>query len=527
MTDDPTLLRRFAEERREEDFAELVRRHLGLVYRAALRRTDGDAHLAEDVSQQVFTALAQDANRVLRHPVLAGWLYVTTRHAAANAMRTEQRRRRREQEAGIMNELTIPDNPGAEWERIRPELDRVMDELPERDRHAVLLRYFENKPFGEIGEMLRLSENAARMRVDRALERLRDLLEKRGIVSTSAALAALLGNQAAAAVPNTLATTITGAAMAGGATVAMSGGFIAYLTTTKMIGIAAAAACIVAGVAVYEAREERALQAAQAEGVRQGGEGRRELQRVRARIDEAGKRVAQAKDEDAALLKRRAELLERQRAVSNQSLPTVNLTPTKITELLADDPQMRHLWMAQARLKLLENYTRVKRAIGLTDEQVGEMVDSMIALEQERMDVWAALRAQGLGTDDPEFKRLSELADEPRQEVQARAQRRILGEAKYREFVSASRTPTPTGSRLASDLFYTDTPLTVAQARQLDELLYTHSTEAGAGRKADWETVYEKAAAVLSAPQIAMLRRSVEMQRLSKRLNEIQKEEQR
>ncbi|MEO5957530.1 MAG: sigma factor [Opitutaceae bacterium] len=96
MIHDATLLRRYAEIRDEAAFAELVRRHLDGVYSIARRRVGGDAHLAEDVAQQVFLELARKAKRLAAHPVLAGWLFTTTRNAAANVVRGERRREARD-----------------------------------------------------------------------------------------------------------------------------------------------------------------------------------------------------------------------------------------------------------------------------------------------------------------------------------------------------------------------------------------------------------------------------------------------
>src|SRR4051812_2697850 len=89
MPDDAELLCRYARDRAEDAFAELVRRHLDGVYSAALRRVGGDTHLAEDVAQQVFTAAARRAAWLARHPALTGWLYATTRNVAANVVRSE------------------------------------------------------------------------------------------------------------------------------------------------------------------------------------------------------------------------------------------------------------------------------------------------------------------------------------------------------------------------------------------------------------------------------------------------------
>ncbi len=109
---DQQLLRDYTERRSEAAFAELVRRHVDFVYSAALRMVR-DAHLAEDVAQGVFVALAQNAPRLAARPVLSGWLHRTTQNLAANTVRSDVRRRAREQEAAAMNELHEPD---AVWE---------------------------------------------------------------------------------------------------------------------------------------------------------------------------------------------------------------------------------------------------------------------------------------------------------------------------------------------------------------------------------------------------------------------------
>src|SRR4051812_43756747 len=106
MTEDAELLRRYAEEKSEAAFAELVQRQVNFVYACALRRVGGDAHLAEDVTQHVFTALARDAAVLAHREVLSGWLFTTARNASAQIVRTERRRQTRETEAQLMNELS-------------------------------------------------------------------------------------------------------------------------------------------------------------------------------------------------------------------------------------------------------------------------------------------------------------------------------------------------------------------------------------------------------------------------------------
>src|ERR1051326_2404116 len=129
MTSDGELLRRYAERNSEEAFAELVQRHVNLVYSAALRQVNGDAHLAQDVSQKVFTELARRATALSRRPALTGWFYTCAHYMATKAVRTERRRREREQEAQCMNELSQIETANIDWEKLKPVLDKVMHEL--------------------------------------------------------------------------------------------------------------------------------------------------------------------------------------------------------------------------------------------------------------------------------------------------------------------------------------------------------------------------------------------------------------
>lgn len=240
MNDDAELLRRYAESGEEAAFAALVQRHLNLVYSAALRQLNGDAHLAADVAQLVFTDLARKARELTGHRVLAGWLFTSTRFAAAKVVRGEQRRHVREQEAHLMQELSQNDaDAQLDWQRVRPVLDEALGELKEDDREAILLRFFQGSDYATVGARLHLAENTARMRVERALDKLRSRLESRGVTSTAAVLAAALGHQAVVAAPAGLATTITGAALSGAG--AVSGAVVA--------GTAAASGAVAAGAA--------------------------------------------------------------------------------------------------------------------------------------------------------------------------------------------------------------------------------------------------------------------------------------
>jgi RNA polymerase sigma factor (sigma-70 family) len=184
MTPDNELLALYARTRSEEAFAELVHRHVNLVYSVVLRRLNGDAHLARDASQAVFTDLARKASSLSHRTTLTGWLYTSAHFASSEIARNESRRRGREEK--YMRETKSQTAIDPHWEELRPVLDEVMLQLKETDREAILLRYFENRPLAEVGAKLGLRENTARMRVERALEKLRALLAKRGIATTSA-----------------------------------------------------------------------------------------------------------------------------------------------------------------------------------------------------------------------------------------------------------------------------------------------------------------------------------------------------
>ena len=244
---DCELLRRYADTKSEDAFAELVRRHVNLVYSAAMRQVNGDSHLAQDVAQTVFAELARKAVALSGRQVLTGWLYTCTHFTAAKAVRKEFRRRTHEQEAHAMQELCQTPASDVDWESIRPVLDKVMHKLRESDRDVILMRYFENRQLADIGDKLGLSEEAARKRVERALEKLRAFLSKSGVTAT--ALAAVLSANAVQVAPVGLATTLTTASLAGTAAgVGVTLTFVKLMTMTKLQSTIVGAV-VIAGVA--------------------------------------------------------------------------------------------------------------------------------------------------------------------------------------------------------------------------------------------------------------------------------------
>src|SRR6185312_7825286 len=168
-TNDMELVREFAERYSEAAFAELVRRHVNLVYSVALRFT-GNAADAEDIAQAVFVILARKAVSLRGRAVLTGWMYEATRLAALQFLRNRARQHQHEQEAQVETMLQSTDHT---WSQIAPLLEEAMSRLNEKDRTLVALRYFENRTAAETAEALGIGEWAAHKRAARALEKLR------------------------------------------------------------------------------------------------------------------------------------------------------------------------------------------------------------------------------------------------------------------------------------------------------------------------------------------------------------------
>ncbi len=215
MLADHELLNRYCSDRCESAFAQLVERHADLVYSTALHQLNGNPDLARDVTQVVFTDLALKAASLRPSVSLAGWLYTSARFAAAKLIRTEQRRQAREQKALAMDNLDSgPGSASDDPTRLRPVIDQAMQNLDEEDREAVLLRYFEGRDFKAVGTALGISDEAARKRVVRAVERLRTILQGRGISSPESALVAALSAAAALSAPANLHASIIRSALA-------------------------------------------------------------------------------------------------------------------------------------------------------------------------------------------------------------------------------------------------------------------------------------------------------------------------
>ena len=244
--DDIELLAQYARDNSEAAFATLVTRHVNLVYSTALRSV-GKPHAAEEITQAVFIILARKAQGLSQRTVLSGWLYQTTRLTAANFLRGEIRRQRREQEAYMQSLLNEPE-PEI-WPQIAPLLDVAMERLGEKDSNAIVLRYFENKNLREVGLALGASEDAAKMRVNRALEKLRNFFTKRGVTLSGMAIAGAVSANSVQAAPIGLAKSVAAIAIAKGA--AASGSALTLVKgVLKIMAWTKAKTAIVAGIGV-------------------------------------------------------------------------------------------------------------------------------------------------------------------------------------------------------------------------------------------------------------------------------------
>jgi RNA polymerase sigma factor (sigma-70 family) len=202
---DHALLGEFARTRSSATFAELVTRHIHLVHAAAKRQVR-DAHLAEDVTQAVFLILWQKAGSLDEGVVLAGWLYTTTRFVARNALRAEARRREHERKAGeaMRQQCATSPAPASSSDALSEHLDDAIARLPRRDRDTIVLRFFGQRSLREVGLAIGATEDAAKMRLSRALGKLRRLMAGASPAAASASLTAvvaLLSDHSAAAAP--------------------------------------------------------------------------------------------------------------------------------------------------------------------------------------------------------------------------------------------------------------------------------------------------------------------------------------
>lgn len=523
MPADFELLRLYADSRSEAAFTQLVQRHLNTVYAAAFRRLGGDAHHAADVAQIVFTSLARHASSLARRPVLTGWLHTATRHAAIDLIRREQRRSAREQQASALADVNTPDRPSTDWGQLRPILDTAIDQLGERDRELVLLRFFENRSFTDIGAQLTLSEDAVRMRANRALEKLRTLLARRGVNSTAAALTVFLTTQPLIAVPVGLVATITSGSLAAvtSASVLAASGFLLMSTTKTFLIFAGLITAVAIGTAVHESQQaastaieltqlqqmQNTLRAAHASLVIEITAAHTKIVSLQAEQKEAATKLAQP-----------------------ASASALAVTPT--IKSLWKYPDYGRLYVEKQRATLAFRYGQLYRDLHLTPDQISKFENAQTELQQSIVDIWTEAEARGLPASDTSVARMT---SEPHRLLETDL-RALLGATGYEQYQNYEKTK---GAReittsLAANLYASEAPLTATQGTELAKIIATN-TETKKTRMRDdgqktmyrlsdetnWATVATQAQGLLSATQTTTFKQLIEQQRIDGELSSI------
>jgi RNA polymerase sigma factor (sigma-70 family) len=246
-TDDMKLVRQYAADQSESAFATLVSRHTNLVYSVALRQV-GHPQLAEEVTQVVFVILARKAGSLNQKTILPGWLYRTACYVSSSARKRELRRQQREQEAYMQSTLDEI-KADAAWQQMAPLLEEAMLQLGQTDRDALVLRFFERRSLNEVGSALGASEDAAKKRVNRAVEKLRGFFTRRGVVLPATVFLAAISANSVQAAPAALATAITAVGVVKGATA--SGSTLTLIKgALKVMAWSKAKTAIVVGVGI-------------------------------------------------------------------------------------------------------------------------------------------------------------------------------------------------------------------------------------------------------------------------------------
>lgn len=515
--EDHELLVRYAEEGSEAAFTELVHRHFDLVYSAARRQVGGDDQRAREVAQTVFTDLAHKARALRRHPALRGWLYTSTHFAARKLLRSEQRRRQRELTAQAMQELSSPPGLSGDWDRLSARLDEAMQALGPRDREAILLRFFFQRHFAEIGDRLGSSEKAAQMRVDRALEKLREALARRGITSTAGALAVALADQAVVAAPAGWSATVAGSVLANLGAVAagetMAAALGQFMATSKLtIVLLGSCGLLALGSGLHYAAQARAATAALTHAPLPA-RGQERLQSVIRQMAGERRRISALRDQQ-----------DHSAGLKSPASAVATAPDTILSQEIAENPQLRQLLAANFRAQFALTHGPLFRELNFTPEQIGQFEDLKLELMSDLYDLEQAARLQG--TADPGVDPGLQRSENQVRDRYDDALRGLAGETArariqdYEQILPARAL----ANEMAAGVYYSSTPLTPAQADRVVEIIAAQSSAYRSGGQVDpaalnWDRVLAQAQGVLTPEQFAALQ-SVRAQRELDQLDE-------
>ncbi|MCX6926284.1 MAG: sigma-70 family RNA polymerase sigma factor, partial [Verrucomicrobia bacterium] len=384
MTDSQQLLAEYAKSGSESAFRELVTRYFGLVYSTALRLIGGDTHLAEDVAQTVFSDLARKAQALSSGVMLGGWLHQRTYNVAAPMMRAQRRRQSREREAAQMNALQ--DDPGADLAQVAPVLDEAIMSLGKEDRTAIMLCFFERRDFRSIGQALGSSEDAARMRVKRALDKLHTLLTHRGVTLSAAALGTALATEAVTAAPAGLAGSIAGAALAraaaSGATITATKALVVTALRKALLGTTLVA---VIGTGIYQTGKASSARAALQMAKQQQAPLVGQVEQLTRERDVFATSLASARQDNERLSRNSAELIKLRAEVARlraSAAPSVDAEA-----LLARGKLPEWMEVSQRAAKNLLDAGRllaIKQRLHLSPEQEAKVEENFNRRKEEQ-----------------------------------------------------------------------------------------------------------------------------------------------
>ena len=482
MSETKQWLAEYAKTGSEAAFREVVARYVNLVHSTAVRLVEGDSHLAQDVTQKVFVDLAKMAGSLGDDAMIGGWLHRHTCFVARKTMRTERRRKAREQQAVAMNDTEDDQNLGA----VAPILDDAINSLGASDRQAILLRYFEQRDLRSVGTALGSSEDAARKRVNRALEKLRGLLKRRGVLLSTAALSSALGAQAVSAAPVGLAAVVSSSALV---TAAAGGGtaltILQIMSMTKLQGGVIAAITVALSIPLvvqYQAKsrledENQALRA-QVEEVAVLAEENERLSNL----------VAQAKRQSAPstnneqfreLMKLRGEVAVLRKTATEAVDAAEAAKPTGESALsgITANPEMSKMIRDQQKLGLGMVYKGLAKAANLPPERMEELNDLLADEVMTNINhITAVLR------DGKTGKALDDVFTKAEAETKAKV-KALLGPeafAKYEEY-SEQLASYITAEQFKS-LLPGDKEAKESKARQMYELMEAEKEKALASR---------------------------------------------
>jgi len=462
QTDDSALLRQYSENHSDEVFSTLVARHINLVYSVALRHV-GNSHHAEEITQSVFILLAKKAAHLRHDKALSSWLFQTTHLTANNFVRSEARRHHREQEAYMQSVL---DESGTGiWPRIAPLLDTAVADLHEKDRQAIVFRFYEGRNLREVGLALGASEEAAEKRVSRALEKLRDFFHHRGITMPAAALAAAISEHSIQAAPAGLAASVAAGVVQGSAltvsTLSFVKGAIHIMTSTKInVAIGVGAAAIIALQWQQASTQKQTIQQLQ-EQVAQQAQTNRAQQAENEKLQERNAFYARMMaDRERDVAKARA----RTSAELAAKPPTTAAAGTK-GNFLAErfkDPDMLKAMRESTAAMIKMQYAPLVKQLNLSPEQADKFYQIMIDMGLKGLD---AMQSGKFSADN-----MQSTAADLKSDLQS-----LLGDdgfAQYKDFVQNLADQTMF-TQIKKEFVDNDNPLSDTQQQQLLQAMIT------------------------------------------------------